>query len=348
MASSVIIVALFFVVIINSIHYSVVEGNSSLTDRRSVNCMKGVAALLIVFSHAHYYLQNLSVLKIFKPFGYIGVSLFFFCSGYGVMKKYILDEHYLDDFLAKRLNGVYIPYIITTILWFLTNSIFLWKDFDKDTMFNLIINSIFLIGTSLPFAWYVLVVLIWYLVFFLVAKIFKDSKKILFCLLVLDVIWYFIGICTGIASFYYNGTCCLIVGCVIAVIEDKIRVPDSLTLLSSVVTLGVSILALHIWGGNSPLLYTVVVASGSAIFVMCLYIVGYKFEFYSDITKSLGQYSYEIYLTQGIAYVLAKEVSRSFGWIFWIVFTLSMLVFIHIERIIKGRIGRLDGRKMTC
>ena len=64
-------------------------GYSSLTNKESSNCMKGMAALLIVFSHAHFYSTDLGLLKLFKPFGFIGVSLFFFYSGYGVMCQYI-------------------------------------------------------------------------------------------------------------------------------------------------------------------------------------------------------------------------------------------------------------------
>ena len=303
--------------------------------------MKGVAALLIVFSHAHYYVQDLGVLKIFKPFGYIGVSLFFFCSGYGVMKKYITDSNYLNGFLAKRFKGVYIPYMIATVLWFLVNAIVYRNNYDGNAVFSVIVNSVFLIKTSLPFAWYVLAVLIWYLVFFMIARLFKDSKKILFCLFVLNVMWYFIGINLEIASFYYNGTCCLIIGSAIAEVENKINIPERLIMSTSVMAFGISILALYFFGAKSSILYTIVIAFSSTAFVICLFTVGYKFEFYSATTRMLGNYSYEIYLTQGISYLFAKEIHTRFDWLFWCVFALSMIGFISMERMAKNKICRL-------
>lgn len=79
--------------------------------------MKGMAALLIVFSHAHFYSTDLGLLKLFKPFGFIGVSLFFFYSGYGVMCQYISNVKYLNGFLLKRFRSVYIPYLIATLMY---------------------------------------------------------------------------------------------------------------------------------------------------------------------------------------------------------------------------------------
>lgn len=161
-------------------------------------------------------ISNLGVLKIFKPFGYIGVSLFFFCSGYGVMKKYSLDSRYMDGFLQKRFKGVYLPYIVTTVLWFVVNALLLHETYDLNTAATEVIQSVLLIKTSLPFAWYVLAVLVWYCIFFLTAKIIREPQTMLRCLIVLNVIWYIVGILTGVPSFYYNGTCCIIIGCAVA------------------------------------------------------------------------------------------------------------------------------------
>lgn len=164
MIASIIITVAFLIIVVDGLHYSGGQ-HSSLTNIESVNCMKAVAAILIVLSHAHYYISFLGILKVFKPFGYIGVSLFFFCSGYGVMKKYIRNEHYLDGFLTKKLKSVYIPYIVATTLWFAMN-LLLFRDFDGTTAILSVTESVLLIKTRLPFAWYVLAILIWYFVFF--------------------------------------------------------------------------------------------------------------------------------------------------------------------------------------
>ena len=178
---------------------------SSLTNRESANCMKGMAAILIVFSHAHYYSTNLGLMKLFKPFGYIGVSLFFFCSGYGVMHQYISNKNYLNGFLTKRLRCVYIPYLIATFMYalFIQNI---------NIEYGKLIKNVFLMDRILPFAWYVPVVLGWYLLFFAVLKIIGNSKKACVIFLCANILWYIIGYLLGLSSFYYNSTICLTLG----------------------------------------------------------------------------------------------------------------------------------------
>lgn len=63
-----------------------------------------------------------------------------------------------------------------------------------------------------------------------------------------------------------------------------------------------------------------------------MYIVGYDIRFHSKVTKYIGKYSYEIYLTQGIAYVISKEWTVNLKSGFWIVFLMSMVTFIYLER----------------
>ena len=176
----------------------------------------------------------------------------------------------------------------------------------------------------------------------LMAKIIKTPQKMLRYLVVLNIMWYFIGILTDIPSFYYNGTCCLMIGCVAATKEKMIKEPGRLALLSSAVELSGSILTLHLVE-KSSLLYTVVVAGSSAIFVLFIYIAGYKFNFFSNITKYVGKYSYEIYLTQGIAYFISKELNARPNWGFWITFWLMMGILICIERKIIKLLNSLIG-----
>lgn len=109
-------------------------------------------------------------MKLFKPFGYIGVSLFFFYSGYGVMHQYISNKNYLNGFLTKRLRCVYIPCLIAKFMYalFIQNI---------NIEYGMLIKNVFLIDRIFPFTWYVRVVLGWYMLFFAVLKIIGNSKK---------------------------------------------------------------------------------------------------------------------------------------------------------------------------
>lgn len=297
--------------------------------------MKGIAAILIVFSHAHYYSTNLGLMKLFKPFGYIGVSLFFFCSGYGVMHQYILNKNYLNGFLTKRLRCVYVPYLIATFMYalFIQNI---------NIEYAKLIKNVFLVDRILPFAWYIPVILGWYLLFFSVLKIIGDSKKACAVFLCANIIWYIIGYLLGLSSFYYNSTICLTIGCFVAVEKKICQILSKLMSLIVVTTAFIlSVVLLVLLGGRSNLIYSVCIFASSVLFVLFLLSIGTRITFDGAILKALGIYSYEIYLTQGIAYSLAYQISSKWENLFWICFV-SMLVFTTvglnlISKVIKNR-----------
>lgn len=94
--------------------------NSSLLERNSNQSFRGILALLIVFAHvSHDY--NFPLSSEGKPYGMVCVGLFFFFSGYGLMKQYIVRrETYLECFLLKRLKKLLPSFFIITALCLIT------------------------------------------------------------------------------------------------------------------------------------------------------------------------------------------------------------------------------------
>lgn len=86
------------------------------------------------------------------------------------MCQYISNVKYLNGFLLKRFRSVYIPYLIATLMYtfFVRN---------QNVSYTLLIKNIFLMDRVLPFAWYVPVILVWYLLFFEVLKLINDPKR---------------------------------------------------------------------------------------------------------------------------------------------------------------------------
>ena len=56
-------------------------------------------------------------LEIFVPIGYLLVSFFFFCSGYGLIKSMRSKEDYFKGFLIKRLNRILFIFVVTEIIY---------------------------------------------------------------------------------------------------------------------------------------------------------------------------------------------------------------------------------------
>jgi len=85
--------------------------------------LKIIAAMTIVVHHyAHYrfdygYTSNF-ILKLFaSQGGFLGVGLFFFLSGYGLMESEMNNHITFGKYLRRRILKVYLPVVLVTMLW---------------------------------------------------------------------------------------------------------------------------------------------------------------------------------------------------------------------------------------
>lgn len=98
------------------------SGNISISKDTS-DVLKIFAALLVITSHmasvsigsfgASYWIFY----AVASQNGYLGVALFFFLSGYGLMESEQHSHLSLTQFLRKRIAKVYLPVILVTALW---------------------------------------------------------------------------------------------------------------------------------------------------------------------------------------------------------------------------------------
>lgn len=141
-------------------------------------------------------------LEIFVPIGYLLVSFFFFCSGYGLAKSMRTKEDYFKGFLVKRLNRILFVFLVTQIIW-------LFSRIAKDAVwmpFN-------------PYSWYVYTIIVLYIGFFLIYR--KDNKYSL----LLMTVWIlgYSAVCyimiTG--NWWYNSALVFVLGIYMADRENK-------------------------------------------------------------------------------------------------------------------------------
>lgn len=121
--------------------------------------LKGIAILFVLVSH----IGNYSGKTWFTPLGGIGVSIFLFCSGFGLMSSY--KKKGLSRFWIKKIYAVYIPFVIieTVAACFLRVNI---RDYFLD---------ILLLKTLNPYEWYMQYIVICYLIFFFVCRFFHNK-----------------------------------------------------------------------------------------------------------------------------------------------------------------------------
>lgn len=93
-----------------------------ILSRNLTDLVKFIACLMIAL---HHYSQgmviagthNLIYMLFSTQGGWLGVAIFFFLSGYGLMKSDLMHHLSLVQFMKKRLLKTYLPAILISLLW---------------------------------------------------------------------------------------------------------------------------------------------------------------------------------------------------------------------------------------
>lgn len=152
--------------------------------KEDTNFIKGVAILFVILGHLNY----------LDCAGAWGVHLFLFVSGYGITCSVMKNG--TDHFWKKRLNTVYIPYLIYQPICFAI----LFFAGVKITFLNILFAVVGLDFCQLAdkTMWYISYIFAWYLVFWIVGKIQEYFRKQAFY-------WFWMAIVTvGMAVIGYT------------------------------------------------------------------------------------------------------------------------------------------------
>ncbi len=148
--------------------------------------LRGFVAIGVILHHISQeeVFQTAGEISIFVNAGYMYVAIFFFCSGYGLLKRLDLRPGYLNDFLRKRLPVVIIPFY-TSVLFYGIYNIIAGNHLEPLQW----VTNILGITMMNEYAWYPIILTILYIAFYL---IFKGSaprpRKFLYMLFVILVL----------------------------------------------------------------------------------------------------------------------------------------------------------------
>ncbi len=154
------------------------EDSSSLDSMKS---LRGFAAIGVILHHisqeqAFQWANNFGAkpgeLSIFVNAGYLFVAIFFFCSGFGLIKSLETKPDYFYGFLKKRvLKALVIPYYVSIIIY----GILRFASGERFAPLQWVTN---LVGITMmnPYAWYPIIAAILYIAFYLIFKNIKNRK----------------------------------------------------------------------------------------------------------------------------------------------------------------------------
>ena len=170
-----------------------IKQNEDSTSLEVTKSLRGFAALGVILHHISQEraFQSANItgenwapgeLAFFVNYGYKFVAIFFFCSGFGLIKSLQTKPDYFNGFLKKRvLNAIVIPFYVNVLLYApfvaITNGkmpVIQWvTKFLGLTLMN-------------EYAWYPIVLTIFYLAFYFIFKKIKN-RKVCFALIFLVI-----------------------------------------------------------------------------------------------------------------------------------------------------------------
>ena len=142
--------------------------------------LKGFAAIGVIMHHVSLEQAfqnvngrgNLGELSLFVNAGYLFVAIFFFCSGFGLIKSLNTKKDYFETFLKKRLvKTLVIPFYINVLIY----ALFHLLHKDHYAPLHWVCNFLGLSMMS-EYAWYPITAGILYLAFYLIFKKIKNEK----------------------------------------------------------------------------------------------------------------------------------------------------------------------------
>lgn len=158
--------------------------------------MQGLLAVCIFLHHAaqktcapwHDPLYTEHGLDIFLNMGYLFVAIFFFISGFGLYKSYETKENYLKGFVVRRI----LPVCLTAAV---VGWIFIPVRMAMGEKLDPFRTIVYIIGLKLanPNGWYPITICLFYLMFYLCFRLFKNKNRAIAAIAVFIFIYTLIG-----------------------------------------------------------------------------------------------------------------------------------------------------------
>ncbi len=185
--------------------------------------LRGFFTLVIVYHHLSQYLTSPGPFLPFQEAGLLCVAVFFFYSGYGVMKNTLAGKSYFRHYFLRRYSKIFVPF-------YLCNIIYLAVYFFTGERFGLKDSFEYLLGVRLinPQSWYIIVIALFYLVFFLCFHLIRKPSVSLAGLLIFQLAFptYCMVRGPGIELFqgdwWFNSSSLFLVGVILARYEERI------------------------------------------------------------------------------------------------------------------------------
>lgn len=353
-------------------------------DFLSLKVSKGIQGFCAICIIAHHFVQpfvysgqGAGALSILALIGFIFVGVFFFFSGYGLLKSYKTKPDYLNGFLRRRMPVILVPlYIVNTILTVivLATGGVMYNDnnplvMGMDTIFFRITTflGITLMNSN---AWYMITIAIFYIAFYLAFKYSKNEEKAFKIMGIFSVIYIIAGTAAGHGFFWlqgewwYNSSLLLFIGMYVAKNEEKVisfikKRYAALLTISGVCTIVLTFVAIvaammisyyrpGLVGRASSIICLLCETLATLAFVSFILILTMKVRLNNKILDFLGKIALEIYLIHRFFLVaLNSDYITIQNIVLYLaaVYAYTIITAIVLHKIDGIVVGAIQGRK---
>ena len=201
---------------------------------QNTKILQGIAAVCIVFHHLSQYITEYGAvwkgpITLFSSMGIFFTTIFFFCSGYGLVTSYNKKPDYLKSFFKKRMPSVLIPFMMSNIIYLIFVGLYFRN---VNSVLEGIANffGLVLINTN---TWFLVEIIILYLAFYFIFRFVKKPKNAIAVMAGFIVIMITASLLLGhdssdggghwfMGEWWYNTTIFFLVGMLTAQYYDKI------------------------------------------------------------------------------------------------------------------------------
>lgn len=255
----------------------------------NTNALRGICIVLIVFHHVSQIMPFPGFMRLFENLGYLGVSVFLFLSGYGLMMSHKKKADTVKSFIRKRLVKVYLPFVLANIVTLSVTVFYMNLQLDAVEIIKYV-TGIVLINKSY---WFVICIMYLYVVFLVAFDILKltKSRAVIFISIMTIGYWVFCFY-LGLEKWWYTTSFCFLIGGMQA-LGFLNRMPKAINSIIIIFTLGVSLY----FGFSNNQIVACLAKTVSAIAFISLIVFALKHvSINSKIYSAIGLVSYEVYL----------------------------------------------------
>lgn len=145
--------------------------------------MKLIAAVLVALSHystvivINNHWSDDPILRFMCQGGYIGVAIFFYLSGYGLMESESKRHLSLLEFVKRRLSKVYMPMLMVSLMWIPIYYLFVNKSMDTVSVLQVIYDILW--DGKDAVLWFIKILFFMYGVFYFSSYFSHKHKDVL-------------------------------------------------------------------------------------------------------------------------------------------------------------------------